>query len=130
MVPLVTIPIHLILVILFIHWIADFVCQTDRVATNKSKDWSVLSEHALIYGIVFFVPIVVMAHLSDTMNPYMAMMFVAANVAMHFAIDAITSRMTSYFWQKGRRHDFFVVIGADQFLHTSLLLVTAAHMLV
>jgi hypothetical protein len=29
-----------ILVILFIHWLADFVLQTDKQAKGKSKNWS------------------------------------------------------------------------------------------
>jgi hypothetical protein len=40
---------------------------------------------------------------------------------MHFITDAITSRTTSYLWQKGERHWFFVVIGLDQAIHMTTL---------
>jgi len=33
------ISINIIIVILFIHWIADFVLQTDKQAKNKSKSF-------------------------------------------------------------------------------------------
>lgn len=46
------IDIKIIILILFIHWIADFWCQTDKMAVNKSKSWTYLLQHTLIYTAV------------------------------------------------------------------------------
>ena len=36
----IVINIYAVLAILFIHWIADFILQTDKQAKGKSKNWS------------------------------------------------------------------------------------------
>jgi len=41
--------------ILFIHWVADFLCQTDKMAINKSKDWCALVDHSMVYGFVLMM---------------------------------------------------------------------------
>lgn len=48
MTPIVTIPLALMLS----HWIADFLCQSDWMAQNKSKSWKVLLLHTLTYSTV------------------------------------------------------------------------------
>ena len=95
--------------ILFSHWVADFIFQTDKMAQNKSTSWPWLSSHVLTYS-VFMLPY----------GPIYALV----NGAAHFVTDAITSRVTSYLWRQEKRHDFFVVIGFDQLLHIVVLIAT------
>jgi hypothetical protein len=40
-----------IILMLFIHWIADFVLQTHWQATNKSKNNIALTQHVTTYSI-------------------------------------------------------------------------------
>ena len=40
--------------IIIIHFIGDFVLQTDKQAKGKSKNWSDLLMHTLTYSITFF----------------------------------------------------------------------------
>jgi len=35
--------------ILLIHWVADFVLQTDKQAKGKSKNWNDLLSHTVSY---------------------------------------------------------------------------------
>lgn len=49
------IDIKIIIAILVIHWIADFLCQTDKMAQGKSKNWSDLLEHTLLYSLIFLI---------------------------------------------------------------------------
>jgi hypothetical protein len=43
-------------------------------------------------------------------------------IASHFVIDGITSRLSHYFWEvRDDRHNTFVVIGFDQFLHVAII---------
>jgi len=51
--------------------------------------------------------------------------FALLNGAIHFVVDYNTSRVTSRLWQEKRVHDFFVVVGFDQLLHSITLLGTA-----
>ncbi len=106
-----------VLYILAVHWIADFVFQTEQMATLKSTSWKWLSHHIIVYTAVLFT-------LSFPILREQALLFAALNGGSHFVIDAVTSRFTAYFRSKADFHNFFVVIGLDQLLHTSLLILS------
>jgi hypothetical protein len=97
--------------ILFSHWVADFVCQSDWMAQNKSKNFSALVAHIAVYSGVLAIM---------TMNGP----FAALNGLIHLVIDFFTSRIAGKLWADKKVHYFFVVIGFDQFLHTAILLLT------
>jgi len=42
----------------------------------------------------------------------------------HWLSDLFTSRWTSKLWEKKDVHNFFVVIGFDQLIHATTLLIT------
>jgi uncharacterized membrane protein YvlD (DUF360 family) len=104
-----SINLNIILTIVILHFISDFLFQNDKMALNKSKSWKWLGIHSVVYTVLFIF-----------INPLYALI----NGICHFIIDAITSRITSYLWQKEERHWFFVVIGFDQMLHMSTLFLT------
>jgi hypothetical protein len=99
------------LLLLTIHFVADFVLQSDWMAINKSKRWDALALHCLIYSACFV--------------PFYGLAFGAITFGLHFVQDAITSRINSKLWLADQRHWFFVGIGADQLLHYFLLAGTA-----
>jgi hypothetical protein len=102
----------LTLIILFaLHWVADFFLQSDWMAVNKSKSNKALGAHIGVYTAVMLIA---------TLNP----VFAIVNGLIHGAIDYVTSRISSKFHKAGDIHNFFVVIGFDQFLHIVTLLVT------
>lgn len=104
-----------LLLIVWLHWIADFILQSDYTAKNKSKSNLVLLNHVAIYAIPFFI-----ASVFWSFSP----VWIILNAALHFVIDWCTSRVTSKLWAKQQVHNFFVVIGLDQALHLTCLLVT------
>ena len=108
------------ILILFTHWVADFVLQTRWMADNKSKRWDALGLHVGVYTLTFLLVMLFCA------NWLIALQFCAINGALHFLTDAITSRVTSYFWKEKKVAAFFMVIGFDQFIHSSTLLLTAS----
>jgi hypothetical protein len=95
-----------LLLLIWIHFIADFVLQSNWIATNKSSKPLVLALHSAIY----MAPMVIFG-----------VIFALVNGALHFLIDFVTSNMTSRYHNQERRHAFFVTIGADQAIHLSLL---------
>lgn len=93
--------------LLTIHFVADFILQSDWMALNKSKRLGALLCHAAVYSLAF--------------APFYGMVFAGLTFVLHAAQDAGTSRINAKLWQAGQRHWFFVGIGADQLLHYWLL---------
>jgi hypothetical protein len=105
--------------LLCVHWIADFVLQLDWMATNKSKSLVALSAHVLTYTV--FLCIMMMPYVDNVV------LFALINGCLHFCIDFITSKITSYLWSQNDRHHFFVTIGFDQWLHNVCLITTLSY---
>lgn len=99
----------MIYLVLFVHWIADFVLQTSKQATNKSSSNYWLGMHILTYTACMCV---------------FGFKFALINGGIHFFVDYVTSRLGKYFREKNQTHNFFAVIGFDQFVHTAVLIYT------
>lgn len=116
----------IILSVLFIHWIADFVLQTDWQAKNKSSNWNALIHHTGVYSFVWFLcsPLLI-AYLCPGHDlkwlVMAALVFALGTFILHTATDAITSRINKRLYEKGKTHEFFVSIGFDQILHYAQL---------
>jgi hypothetical protein len=109
--------------VLFAHWLNDFVGQnylfpTVEVGKNKSKDWSILWLHIILYTI----------GMCAMMAPFMTLEQLTAfgliNGSSHFVIDAVTSRVSGWAYTRGDHRMFWSVIGLDQFLHVAILCAT------
>lgn len=108
----------MIYVVILAHWVADFVCQSNWMAQNKSKSFKALSLHILAYTTVLSLMLLLATGNSS------AFLYGAINGAVHFVVDAITSRITSKLYAKGDVHNFFVVVGLDQAIHMMTLVAT------
>lgn len=122
------------ILLLILHFVGDFLLQTDWMALNKSKRFDALFVHCLVYAACFL--------------PFYGYRFAALTFLLHFVVDFWTSRLTTRLWFISfiprrldlgfpvhrdhplyarvlpSRHWFFVAIGADQLLHFLLLAVT------
>lgn len=98
-----------IIAVIWIHWIADFVLQSDKMARGKSSSLKWLSIHIAVYTLPLLI---------------FGWKYALFNGAMHWIIDLFSSKATSYLWKKQDVHNFFVVIGLDQALHMTLLVLS------
>lgn len=125
-----TITVWALAFVLFGHWLADFFFQPHWMGLRKSKEWWVLTQHALritVGGLVVGAAAATLARPRTATSLRVAVAeWALLNGAAHFAIDAVTSRVTSRLWREERVHEFFTVIGFDQLLHTVLALATFA----
>jgi len=119
------IDLKIVLAIILIHWLADFVFQTDKMARGKSKNWNDLLSHTGTYSFIWFcfVPFYVLLNL-DTYVEWTGTLFVLITFIAHTITDYFTSRLNSKLWAKGDVHNFFISIGFDQVLHYTQLLLT------
>ena len=133
------IDLKIVLAIILIHWLADFVFQTDKMAKGKSKNWSDLLSHTGTYSFVwlFIGGCIYLQQFrpydpeyNKIMNIYWSywiprgILFVFITFIAHTITDYFTSRLNSKLWAKGDVHNFFVSVGGDQLLHYTQLLLT------
>ena len=127
------VPLYIILVVIFAHWLADFVAQTDKMAIGKSTSLLWLTEHILAYTSVIFVVGIITVILSDKSNLLPSILIVFCwsmlNGALHWIIDFFTSKINSVLWKNNQRHWFFVSLGFDQVLHYFCLFTTVSFIL-
>ena len=102
-------PVTTLLLLIWIHFIADFILQSDWMARNKSKRNIPLIVHCIVYTIPFL---------------YFGWVFAVVNGVAHLFTDWFTSRATSKLWAKKEVHWFFVVVGLDQAIHMTTLILT------
>jgi hypothetical protein len=116
------ISILVVLGILFIHWVADFVCQTHEMSIKKSKSNVWLTKHVMVYTLVTTILWGLTFAFESGFEK--GLMLAGITFATHWITDYFTSRWTSKLYAKGDIHNFFVVVGLDQFIHYTTLLGT------
>ena len=98
-----------IIALTWLHFIADFALQTDKIAVAKSRDLKALCLHCGIYSIPLL---------------FFGWRFAFLNGLLHFIVDFVTSKITRYYWSNKNRHWFFMTIGCDQAIHITTLILT------
>lgn len=123
--------IYVILAILYIlttHFVADFIMQTNEMAKGKSTSIKWLTIHIISYlkgfilsALIFYLFIGLFGY---TISPWFLITYCFSNAVLHWVTDYFTSKQTKKLWEQERVHDFFIMIGLDQLIHTTCLLVT------
>lgn len=123
-----------VLFIILIHWIADFLLQTQDMATKKSTSIYWLSKHIFAY-ILGTIPTALMVWIVSHSLMY-ALLWLIINGILHWITDYYTSRWTSKLYVNQQFYApnkyikffnfpaFFSVIGLDQVIHYSCLFIT------
>lgn len=105
-------------IIVVLHFIGDFVLQSDKDAKCKSRSLKCLVSHTSTY-IIPFVLVGICFYSFSLVTLYVLITFLA-----HTITDYFTSKINSKLYQSGNTHNFFIGIGADQVLHYVQLFVT------
>ena len=132
-----------LLALIWVHFIADFLLQTDKQALGKSSSNKALLSHVLVYTAALFYGLfmvdLIIAMMSPQFNWKTARIierahyvtrhlgaFCLLNGILHFAVDYVSSRWGKKLYAEGRRRAFFAVVGLDQALHMTCLALTQA----
>ena len=119
--------------IIIIHWIADFIMQDEKWALGKSKNWSDLLSHTIVYTLIWWCPIMVLLIFYSSTLPITATQvfgFLGITFISHTITDYFTSRIVSKKFTKGEygssipNFGAFSIIGIDQVLHYIQLFTT------
>ncbi len=118
--------IYILLIVIFIHWIADFILQSDWQAKNKSTNNMALTSHVLNYTLVWVFALIlyIIYYGFEIQFSYWLLLFPVITFVCHWIQDYITSRINTRLYKANKIHEFFVCIGFDQFLHYIQLFLT------
>lgn len=122
-------------IIICVHFVADFICQAEEWAVNKSKSNAALFSHVLTYSTIWlFASCLLLGyarhHETTSWYVYSSILFFLLTFCCHFITDYVTSRIVSKkFANKhlgGPIPNFgaFTIIGFDQVLHYGQLFLT------
>jgi hypothetical protein len=121
-----------IIIVLLVHFFADFIFQSRTMAKNKSKSIYWLTMHVLTYTAatvlgwelflgLFKIPIdVIFKVLELTFVTHLLTDFVTSKASGYCYIKMIDKENKSDFWEFA----FWTVIGLDQFIHGLTLILT------
>lgn len=120
-----------ILLIIFIHWIADFICQDEKWALGKSKNWNDLLSHTITYSLLFaFFMCFLLPINKPHIGVYLPLIFFFITFILHTITDYFTSRIVSRKFANKQygspipNFGAFTMIGLDQVLHYTQLFLT------
>ena len=119
----------------FVHYIADFFCQSHMMSISKSSSNRWLTLHVSIYTLVLFIGMTFMYYRDTAFSPlpWRLYVFVLLNGILHWITDYFTSRLNKKLWLSGMNPDrtektlhwFFNGVGIDQYIHYATLFTTA-----
>lgn len=90
--------------LLSVHFIADFVFQTNEMAVNKSKSNYYLSLHVMVYSLTLFfllMPFVLYRSFNNA-TPDLGILFITfvlINGLLHYVTDYVTSRLNAFLYK-------------------------------
>lgn len=113
-----------IILIFLTHWLSDFICQTHEMSIKKSKSLLWLSYHVVVYSSVTTLGWMAFFGVYFDSFTTTTLLIFSITFLTHWFTDLFTSRWTSKLWEKKDVHNFFVVIGLDQLIHATTLLIT------
>ena len=118
----------IIILFLFIHWIADFVFQSHEQSMKKSSSNVYLLLHTSVYAaiITIFTYGVQLSGLFGAQYWFTPLIFGGIQFVTHTGVDYVTSRINKKLWNDKQVHSFFVMIGFDQFIHYVILFTSLA----
>lgn len=136
----------LIISIFIAHFIADFIFQDEKWATNKSKSFRALLAHTFMYSTVLitfgYCYLSYEIIMNDVSREYIVdmnsrvLLFGFITLVFHTVTDFFTSKLTSKLYSQGKfgseipNFGFFTVIGFDQVLHYIQLYVLFYHLFI
>ena len=117
--------------ILLAHFFSDFVMQSDEMAKGKSTSLYWLTRHVFAYSktffvfsILFFFILILCGEKCDPNLAWIVVIYIFFNSTLHWITDYFTSKQVKKYFDKQDFYKGFIIIGFDQFIHTTTLILT------
>lgn len=104
--------------LLFVHFIGDFIFQSSDMAVNKATSIKWLLIHVAVYTSILFIASIFIFGLD------LAITFALVNGGFHLVTDFFTSKLNAHLFQREDKRWYYSGIGFDQFIHGATLLLT------
>ena len=116
----------IIISVLLIHFVSDFLYQTNKQTLNKGKSIKELLKHTTIYSILSgcLLQIMVQEDMFGAQETLLPIYFTLITFITHTVVDYFTSKLTSKLWNDEYKQINFVVFGFDQIIHLITLFTT------
>lgn len=101
-----------VILIVMIHFLADFGLQTHEQAIGKGTDERQLKWHVMVYSAIWFPMSYCLLE-----NAVLSTIFAVITFICHYVTDYFSSRIGKPYWERKDFHNGFVIVGADQVLH-------------
>ena len=121
----------IISVVLFGHWISDFVLQKNKRKPIRNKKLldrvenllKYLLPHTLYYSLILtgLVTMLYFFNVFGTQYWWTSILFFYITFITHFVTDFTITLINSDYLSKNKRHLYFLTIGFDQMIHYILL---------
>ncbi len=95
------------------HFLADYLLQTDYIATYKGTRWDAMAMH-LIHHAIFTAVIVISIPFIPLVH---ALLIVVTEVAIHGIVDTVKASPRFLNQYTPKKKIFWTILGIDQLLH-------------
>lgn len=117
--------LYYFVVLAIIHYIADYLVQSRKIADNKSKNIKYLLIHGGEYTLTIWLLLSFAFMIFMQISPIVLVFkYCLINGVIHTIVDYFTSRLTSKYYAKKDYKSFFRILGLDQLIHISTLILT------
>ena len=115
-------PLNTILIVLFIHWVADSFTRSDAyMALSEGTYFDSISLHAALYTFFIFVFISIFiiftSNFAISLISLVTLTWSILNGILHWIVDRGITNLNSILWKNNLREWYFVVLGFDQIIH-------------
>lgn len=107
--------------LLLLHFVADFICQSNMSITHRGKDFGWLLVHIVGYVLTFFAGMM-LGVLFLGFSAIMVFKLTLTILTVHSFVDFCLGKITSHFWEMKQHRWAFVIMGAEQIFHIILLI--------
>jgi hypothetical protein len=110
-----------LIVVLWLNYLTDYMLQTKKMSENKHNSVLWLLAHVSSFTLALGILVSVYNIFANAFTWGNLVLLILLNGLTHFIIDYISSKITAYYYKNNKLKQFIRVIGGDQTLHVTII---------